>query len=147
MCFKIIKKDPLNANNRFKLLIKSAKKRNISVELNLDHYRKLLKLGCVYCGSDLTKEKGYCIDRHDNEKGYITENVSPCCKVCNRAKGKMNNEVFLEWVNKAYNHQKKMLESFKNDVYDENILNKEFKKIKNSSSFKNSETIKIKGLR
>ena len=89
MCFKIIKKDPLNANNRFKLLIKSAKKRNISVELNLDHYRKLLKLGCVYCGSDLTKEKGYCIDRHDNEKGYITENVSPCCKVCNRAKGKM----------------------------------------------------------
>lgn len=147
MCFKVIKKDPLNAKNRFNLLIKSAEKRNISVEFNLDHYRSLLLMGCVYCGSDLKKEKGYSIDRHDNHRGYVTDNVAPCCKVCNRAKGTMANEEFLDWVIKAYEHQSKMLEQFKNIEYDEKYLKKKFKILKNGSSYKNSKTVIREGVR
>ena len=26
-------------------------------------------LGCNYCGTDVTNQKGYCLDRFDNNKG------------------------------------------------------------------------------
>lgn len=36
------------------------------------------------------------IDIIDNNKGYIVDNIIPCCIVCNRAKGNMSLEEFEE---------------------------------------------------
>lgn len=38
------------------------------------------------------------IDRVDNDKGYVPGNVSPCCWVCNIAKGTMSLDEWAEMV-------------------------------------------------
>lgn len=139
---KVIKKSN-SIKNRLKKLQRSAKKRNISVNLNEHHYSELLKLGCVYCGEYLLDEEGYCLDRHDNDKGYHFENVSPCCKICNRAKGTMNNEDFLAWVGRASKFQKEMIEKVKN--MNKFNLKKQINIFKNKSGYKNSNCILLKG--
>jgi|11_taG_2_1085331.scaffolds.fasta_scaffold00431_18 hypothetical protein len=147
MSFKIIEKDPYNSKKRFKLLIKSAKKRNISVNFSLDHYRDLLKLGCIYCGVNVKKEQGYCIDRHDNSKGYLLDNVATCCKICNRAKGTMDNNDFLDWVKRAYKFQEGMFEKAKKHSYTELQFKKDLKRLENGSYYRNSNVEKIEGNR
>ena len=42
------------------------------------------------------------IDRVDSGKGYVINNVVPCCKYCNIAKGEMSREDFLKWVKRVY---------------------------------------------
>ena len=64
----------MNVKKRFYLLKRSAKKRNISVDLNLDRYTFLLKHGCSYCGKSLMSETGYSIDRIDPKRGYVYDN-------------------------------------------------------------------------
>jgi len=139
-----VKKKSNSIKNRLKRLQRSAIKRNISVDLNEYLYSQLLELGCVYCGSDLMEEEGYCLDRHDNSKGYHFDNVAPCCKVCNRAKGAMTNDDFLNWVNKAFNYQQKMIEKAQKLFKDFNET-KAINKIKNSSGYRNSNNIYIEG--
>lgn len=130
--------------NKLRNLKYSAKKRNIAVNLNVTYYSKLLELGCIYCGENLKEEKGYCLDRIDNNKGYVFDNVTPCCKICNRAKGNLSVDDFLNWAEKFNKFQQNVV---KNIVYnttekqDKKILNK----IKNSSSFKKSQIILISG--
>lgn len=99
---------------KHKLLLKSAKTRGIKVKLNLKHYEELLQLGCMYCGIDLQSQNGYCLDRIDNCKGYTNDNVTPCCKECNWAKGTRNVAEFTSWVERVYNFQKDMLNKVNN---------------------------------
>ena len=44
------------------------------------------------------------IDRVNSEKGYVKNNVVPCCKVCNIAKHNMSQNDFFNWINKVYNY-------------------------------------------
>lgn len=51
---------------------------------------------CHYCG-----ETGWDImgcDRIDNSKPHIPDNVVPCCKDCNKKRGKMNYDDFLSKI-------------------------------------------------
>jgi len=41
---------------------------------------------CYYCNHDL-EETGIGLDRIDNDKGYLENNVVPCCWICNKIKG------------------------------------------------------------
>jgi hypothetical protein len=41
---------------------------------------------CVYCGS-LIRGIGSGLDRINNSKGYIIDNVNPCCGTCNDIRG------------------------------------------------------------
>lgn len=132
-------------NNRLTRLRISAKKRNIKVDLNLHYYKELLKLGCAYCGTDLMKEKGYSLDRIDNNRGYVYENVTPCCGTCNKAKGKLESYDFFEWVKRAYFHQKKVMEQLNSIELKEKEAKKMDNVFKNSKKFKNSDNILIDG--
>jgi hypothetical protein len=38
------------------------------------------------------------LDRVDNARGYESGNVVPCCDPCNRMKGTLSREAFLEHV-------------------------------------------------
>lgn len=49
-------------------------------------YYDLLDAGCIYCPKSLDNEKGYSIDRVDNNRGYYNDNVVPCCGECNKHK-------------------------------------------------------------
>ena len=89
----------------------SARKRHISWELTEKQAEKLFKSNCHYCGIKPSNGKNkkseffYSgIDRIDNEKGYIIENIVPCCKVCNLAKGTMTLQGWENYIYKLYNH-------------------------------------------
>lgn len=38
------------------------------------------------------------IDRVDSDKGYVTGNVLPCCRICNCAKGTLTKTEFECWA-------------------------------------------------
>jgi hypothetical protein len=51
-------------------------------EIPLETYVKIISKRCHYCNGELNPT-GCGLDRKDNEIGYLTENVVPCCKECN----------------------------------------------------------------
>jgi hypothetical protein len=67
---------------RFYSLTLQAKKRNLSIEIDLLTYSTLIRSRCHYCDGVLN-ETGSGLDRVDNGKGYSIDNVVPCCKRCN----------------------------------------------------------------
>ena len=137
----------MNIKSRFKLLKRSAEKRKISVNLNISIYSNLLDLGCIYCGSDLKESSGYGLDRIDNSKGYDISNVTPCCGICNRAKGSMNVSEFISWIKKANNFTNKKLQEIQDVFYTEKEIKKMENIILNNKNTRNSETLYIKGNR
>lgn len=85
----------------------------------------VFKSNCHYCGSppsnhrwvapalhrqDITKKAAYVyngLDRIDNSRGYTPDNVVPCCRTCNFAKGPMPYVDFIEWAKRLGQHQLK----------------------------------------
>jgi predicted Fe-S protein YdhL (DUF1289 family) len=130
----------MSFRKKYKLLLKSAKERNLFVDLNLSHFKDILELGCMYCGEDLSSQNGYCLDRIDNSLGYTDDNVTPCCKVCNMAKGTRTVEEFVEWISKASKFQSNQLQNI------QDLSNKDYRKMENEyfnkSKIKNSEVLK-----
>lgn len=52
---------------------------------------------CCYCGSaDSAAGWGMGLDRWDNSRGYLPDNIVPCCKDCNRAKLTRSPREFVE---------------------------------------------------
>lgn len=47
---------------------------------------------CVYCGDEIVTVG---VDRVDNAKGYVMDNVVPCCAICNSMKSSMKLVDFL----------------------------------------------------
>lgn len=80
---------------RYSSLKSAAKRRSLEFNLSFEEYQKLLKQKCFYDGAELNK-LGYALDRVDNSKGYVLENVVPCCTKCNVAKNNMSQQSFLE---------------------------------------------------
>lgn len=86
--------------------------RNLTFELSYDEFCNLTSRPCYYCGSIRTifinkdcvnkniNLNNLCsgIDRIDNKMGYITNNVVPCCKICNRGKGNLSKERWLKYL-------------------------------------------------
>jgi len=80
-------------------------------ELTKKEFREIIQTPCHYCKNDSKIEKKMSssnskykyvsgVDRIDNDKGYTTDNVVPCCWKCNKMKGIMDVSEFLEHVNK-----------------------------------------------
>lgn len=44
----------------------------------------LWKKGCHYCSKEIINNKGVGLDRIDNNLGYTSNNVLPCCGDCNK---------------------------------------------------------------
>jgi 5-methylcytosine-specific restriction endonuclease McrA len=65
-----------------------SRSRGYEWHLTFEQWRSLV-IGqvCHYCGGPLP-EVGYAIDRKDNNLNYIYDNCVPCCKNCNRTKGR-----------------------------------------------------------
>ena len=94
----------------------SAERRNLEFTLTIDQFREIIAQNCFYCGCPpsnshyRTRGNGAYsyngIDRVDNNKGYILENVVPCCKRCNYMKREMGQEDFINHVVSIYNNLK-----------------------------------------
>lgn len=80
----------------------SAKTRGYEFNLSTDSFKRLIYSKCYFCGigpKQTHKSIAYNgIDRLDNTKGYERTNCLACCKVCNRAKGTMGSDEFMEYT-------------------------------------------------
>ena len=45
------------------------------------------------------------VDRVDNDKGYIRDNIVSCCSDCNRSKGVLSKKDFITLARKITDHQ------------------------------------------
>lgn len=85
----------------FNVLQHNARNRGIAFSLTYDDFIKLVSTGmCHYCWMALEwvkhgKHCRYQLDRKDNDLGYTSENVVPCCKRCNYSKS--NQFTYEEW--------------------------------------------------
>lgn len=91
---------------------KSAKRTNRKFSLTKIEFRRITSSKCSYCGVPPSSIKNWSskgktyngpyiyngIDRIDNKKGYIKNNVQPCCFICNNAKRAMSDNEFKEWI-------------------------------------------------
>ena len=94
---------------------KDSDKRGHIFELTNDECFKLFKQRCYYCGGGASNLRRYSkdktiiakyngIDRVDNSKGYVSNNVVSCCKRCNRAKDTMSKEEFFGLIKNIYDN-------------------------------------------
>lgn len=75
--------------------VKGAKKRGIHFTLSKTHFESLIVKPCFYC-NDKKEGEVNGIDRVDNQKGYMEENVVPCCETCNVLKGSQHPQEFID---------------------------------------------------
>lgn len=85
----------------------AAERRGLIFDLTLTDFDLLTSQQCFYCGATPVERQRYGgtawlngIDRSDNSVGYTLQNCVPCCWQCNRAKGVMSSDEFLEWVSR-----------------------------------------------
>jgi hypothetical protein len=95
-----------------------AKKRNLIFDIEKNFLKKITKQNCHYCGCEPSQIMNYNytgknkspngiyiyngIDRIDNEIGYVESNCVPSCGICNKAKLKMSELEFYNWIDKTY---------------------------------------------
>ena len=111
------KKYKLGLANMHALISKyktGAKKRGLKFELTEERFEEITQRDCFYCGTKPNNVANIksCngsytyngIDRVDNNKGYIIDNVVTCCYICNRRKGKSNLQEYKDWIERSYNN-------------------------------------------
>lgn len=92
--------------------------------LSFEDFYKISQYNCYYCNgepnniqnsakndeisSQYAKDNGDFtyngLDRVDNSKIHIIDNVVPCCKWCNFSKRERSTQEFLDWLKRAYEH-------------------------------------------
>ncbi len=107
-------------NAMYSNYIGKAKERNLEWNLSKEEVKHLFEQNCYYCNSKPSninkRSKAYVhktpeiftysgIDRIDNSKGYLIDNVVSCCKTCNYAKRDLTENEFDSWITRLTNHQ------------------------------------------
>jgi hypothetical protein len=94
-------------------------------DLSVQEFYSISQMNCHYCNTKpsnfynryrdkkatlQTKEIGSFyyngLDRIDSNLSHNKDNVVPCCKYCNFAKGKLSLQEFSNWVSRIQKHQK-----------------------------------------
>lgn len=95
---------------------RNADQRGLEFKINKQEFRILCEKPCFYCGEQkntvrkgLGKTSGNYsytgVDRKDNSKGYLKDNVVPCCKLCNLMKRNLSDVEFFNRVELIYKNQ------------------------------------------
>lgn len=96
-----------------------AKKKEKKIfQITFDDFKKLTSEKCFYCGippshkivqksrdGKSTTFYNNGIDRIDSSKGYILNNIVPCCTLCNMIKWTLSKEAFLYHIKKIISYQ------------------------------------------
>jgi len=95
-------------------VINSYKQKAYNYVLTEKQFEEITQQPCYYCGAKPNNRANRkdCngvyiyngLDRVDNTKGYTVENVVPCCKICNIAKGKLTLQEFKKWIDQIYHY-------------------------------------------
>lgn len=101
-----MRKDDTTCRSLYGTYKSLAYKRGYEFSISYDLFKSLLTQKCFYCGTEpgqviVGKKSWYPdlvyngVDRKDNSKGYIQNNVVPCCKLCNAFKSALAADVFV----------------------------------------------------
>jgi hypothetical protein len=82
-------------NGQYHQYKKRAKKKNIRFELLEKDCIPFYNTNCSYCGSNIN---GLGIDRVDNGRGYVIDNIVPCCSTCNFMKFTLTKDEFFQHI-------------------------------------------------
>ena len=95
---------------------RKARERTISFSLTFEQALRLFTGNCYLCGAAPNNVRTYRlgrtsfthsgIDRIDNVRGYLPDNVASCCWACNNAKATQSLDDFLQWANRVKNHER-----------------------------------------
>ena len=88
---------------RFAHLRHRAKIQGWEITITFEEFLHLIKQPCFYCNGVLN-ETGGGLDRVDPTKGYLIDNVRPCCLACNQAKNDHTEQEFKQWITTVYKH-------------------------------------------
>lgn len=80
----------------------NAKRSGLAFELPLELCNDLMTDNCYYCGVEPSPYNG--IDRVDNSRGYLEDNVVTACEMCNLSKKDWTKEEFEAWIIRAASH-------------------------------------------
>ena len=89
-------------------------------ELMYDLAKAIKGKRCIYCGKKL-KESNYTLDhRYPKDTGgiSITNNLFPCCDICNSAKGNLTHNEYLEIIGLSKRDKKKIIK----DIFEHNDI-------------------------
>jgi hypothetical protein len=79
----------------YKIYQRSARLKKLKFEFSEEEFKELVVKPCYYCG--IVDEKGFdCIDRMNQQVGYIHSNSVSCCAMCNWLKGSLDSATFIK---------------------------------------------------
>lgn len=112
------RRDKYNYGPRRKLnvYLYNSQKANREFHLTKEQAMEMFYKPCFYCGKEVKKYWLNGIDRIDNNKHYLVDNVVPCCTVCNELKGKKTMAEFGELIQKEYIVAKRRLELMQENI-------------------------------
>ena len=99
---------------RYDFYKSNAKRRKLDFDLDLDQFDNITQQKCVYCGNysgEYNKIPFSGIDRINSDIGYIKGNIVPCCDTCNKMKGVLT-------IDRWLNHMQSILEHYKKEIGD-----------------------------
>ncbi len=91
-----------SSSSKFKAYKEGAKQRNLEFRLTYKDFLSFWQKPCGYCGD---KIETIGLDRINNEKGYMLGNIMSCCRKCNRMKGRLLQEEFINHCRKIIKRQ------------------------------------------
>jgi predicted RNA-binding Zn-ribbon protein involved in translation (DUF1610 family) len=101
-------------NSTYSAYKSKAKIKKIAFKISKDIFKRIVASNCHYCGATPSNEMKSSyntgsffyngIDRIDNNRGYTSDNIVPCCKICNYAKNTMSLSDFYSWISRVYKH-------------------------------------------
>lgn len=89
-------------HKKFDSYKKNSKDKGREFKISEDDFKYLIQQKCHYCGY-IDKING--LDRIDNSRGYLLDNVVPCCKICNQAKHVFTIHEFNSWIDRLIKHR------------------------------------------
>jgi len=95
-------KTPRGAFSRYKT---RAKKKNIEFNIGFEEFITFWQQPCTYCGLEI---ETIGLDRIDSNRGYVEDNLVPCCTKCNVMKLDMPTNEFID-------HCKKIIQFYEDE--------------------------------
>lgn len=81
----------------WRVLRDTVKQGGFIINITYEEYLSLREKPCFYCGDEFQRGRhSYSLDRVDNAKGYLRDNIVPCCYRCNHAKAKLTQDEFIK---------------------------------------------------
>jgi hypothetical protein len=92
---------------RFTNYKKTAKNKKRVFKLTFEEFESITNKQCTYCGGYSNTQHGeqFCgIDRINSNKGYVKNNITPCCDTCNYMKSSLTRKEFSDHIKNIFQH-------------------------------------------